>query len=325
MSFRLRYEQRTNSFGKDPTIWIVEDDAGNRLDVWPALGFNAFHWSASKVDILDCDPSFFQVQKPTRSGLPILFPFPNRIRDGQFTWRGRGYQLPLNCPTGRNAIHGFTTNASWAPLVSLEEDSATLTGVFDFTGNQPLWPASGRLTVDLRLSPNTLELTARVDSSSETLPFGLGYHPYFKVGPFGGDSAIVSLAAEKTWELRDSLPTGVRQDPEPNKDLRHGIPFNSLSLDDAFTQLTPHPSTNGLGWFGGLQHPDRATKLDLFVSPEFREAVAFTPPHRRSIALEPYTCCTDAINLKDKGIDSGWIELAPQSTWKSTVRFVLTP
>ena len=31
--------------------------------------------------------------KPTRSGFPILFPFPNRIRDGKFDWQGNTYQL----------------------------------------------------------------------------------------------------------------------------------------------------------------------------------------------------------------------------------------
>ena len=325
MSFRLRHEKHTNAFEKDSTCWIVEDDAGNRLDVWPALGFNAFRWTASGADIFDCDPSFFQVKKPTRSGLPILFPFPNRIRGGQFTWLGRGYQLPLNCPTGRNAIHGFTTAAVWTASAALHDDHAVLTGRFDFTGNQPLWPASGTLIVDYRVSANQLEVKARVESGSETLPFGLGYHPYFRVAPFGGDRAIVTLAAEQMWELQDSLPTGVRLPPDPTKDLREGRPFASLSLDDAFTDLKPQKATDGLGRIGGLQHPDKSTKLDLLVSAEFREAVAFTPPHRRAVCLEPYTCATDAINLKAQGIDAGWIELPPQTTWNATVRLAFTP
>jgi len=324
VAFRLRQEKHDNAFGKDPTCWVIEDDAGNRLDVWPALGFNAFRWTASGVDLLDCDPSFFQIQKPTRSGLPILFPFPNRIRDGQYAWRGRGYQLALNCPTGRNAIHGFTTAASWAPSVSLDADHAVLTGRFDFTGNQPLWPASGSLIVDYQLSANLLEVKARVESGSETLPFGLGYHPYFKVAPFGGDRALVSLAADQVWELRDSLPTGVRMAPDPMKDLREGREFGSLTLDDAFTDLKPRPAANGLGWFGGLKNPEGSAQLDMYVSPAFREAVAFTPPHRRAVCLEPYTCATDAINLQARGIDAGWIELPPQTVWEATVRLEFT-
>ena len=42
----------------------------------------------------------------------------------------------------------------------------------------------------------------------------------------------------------------------------------------------------------------------------FREFIAFTPPHGRSVCLEPYTCTTDAVNLAALGIDSGWRVLA---------------
>lgn len=325
MSFRLRHEQHPNAFGKDPTCWIVEDDAGNRLDVWPALGFNAFRWTAAGVDLLDTDPAFFQVQKPTRSGFPILFPFPNRIREGQFTWKGRGYQLPLNCPVGRNAIHGFTTGAVWSPSVSLTAEHATLTGRFEFSGNQPLWPASGTLIVDYRLFPNALEVNARVESASETLPFGLGYHPHFAVAPFGGDDAIVTLAADSIWELHDLLPTGVRKPPEPSKDLRDGQQFGNVSFDDAFTDLKPRHSANGLGWIGGIKHPTLSRKLDYYVGPQFRDVVVFTSPHRRDICLEPYTCMTDAINLQAKGIDTGWLELPPHSVWLANSRLEFTP
>jgi aldose 1-epimerase len=43
----------------------------------------------------------------------------------------------------------------------------------------------------------------------------------------------------------------------------------------------------------------------------FREIVAYTPPHGRSVCLEPYTCVTDAVNLAPRGIDTGWRVLAP--------------
>jgi aldose 1-epimerase len=321
LSFRLRHERHDNAFGKDPTTWVLEDDAGNRLDVWPALGFNAFRWTASGVDLLDCDPAFFQIQKPTRSGFPILFPFPNRIRDGRFNWGGKTRQLPLNDSTGKNAIHGFSVNAAWQPTAN----DATLTGRLDLPGDAALWPSAATLVVEYQLSSNVLQVTARVTSHAETLPFGLGYHPYFSVAPFGGDAALVVLAAEQMWELQDNLPTGRRVPPRPDKDMRAGLPFASLALDDAYTNLTPKPATNGLGWIGGLRHPQHGRHLDLFVSPAFREVVAFTPPHRRAVCLEPYTCTTDAVNLQARGIDAGWMELASRTTWEATVRLEFTP
>ncbi len=319
--FRLRHERHANAFGKDPTAWILDDGEGNRLDVWPALGLNAFRWTAAGVDLLDCDPAFFEIQKPTRSGFPILFPFPNRIRDGQFTWQGRTYQLPRN--NANNAIHGFVLNDAWTASATFGSNDAALTGRFDLTSDPSRWPGA-TLFVDYRLSPNALEVTARVQSLDEPLPFGIGYHPYFSVAPFGGDAAVVTLAAEQMWEQRDNLPTGVRQSIDTSKDMRAGKSFRSLVLDDSFTNLTPKPSANGLGWIGGVNHPSESRRLDLFVSPQFREVVAFTPVHRRAVCLEPYTCTTDAINLQAKGIDAGWIELPPRTKWEAIVRLEYT-
>ena len=44
---------------------------------------------------------------------------------------------------------------------------------------------------------------------------------------------------------------------------------------------------------------------------DFRELVVFTPPHGRSVCLEPYTCVTDAANLAQQTSDTGWRELPP--------------
>lgn len=308
MSFRLRHEQHANAFGKDPTIWVLDDDAGNRLDVWPALGFNAFGWTVNGIDILDCDPSFFKIEKPTRSGWPILFPFPNRIRAGRFTHVGRDYQLPLNCPTHMNAIHGFALNEAWAASV----EGAEMRGVFDL--NTPLWPAPARLHVTYRLKPTSLEVSARVESLDQPLPFGIGYHPYFRLAPFGGDDAVVTIAADEVWELKDNLPTGRRLAAEPSKDLRGGRRFGDLTLDDAYTSLTPRAD----GWIAGIKGGGKS--LDMYVDKDFHQFVAFTPPHRRSIALEPYTCATDAIHLSD----AGWMELPPRQTWQASVKISVT-
>lgn len=312
MSFHLRHEQHANAFGKDPTIWILDDGAGNRLDVWPALGFNAFKWTVGGVDILDCDPTFFEIQKPTRSGWPILFPFPNRIRAGRFTHGGRDFQLPLNSPKGANAIHGFVLNDPWDATFHDGGVRAELRGTIAL--DTPLWPAPAKLDVTYTLRKTSLQVDARVESLDQPLPFGIGYHPYFRLEPFGGDEAVVTIAADEVWELTDNLPTGRRHAPAPEKDLRGGRAFSALNLDDAYTSLTPRVD----GWIAGIRGP--SAKLDIFVAKDFHQFVAFTPPHRRSIALEPYTCATDAIHLKD----AGWIELPPRTTWHATVRVDVT-
>ena len=65
------------------------------------------------LDLLYADPNLFTDGRPTRSGIPILFPFPNRIRVGRFSWEGKEYQLPLNDSVKQNAIHGFACRRPW--------------------------------------------------------------------------------------------------------------------------------------------------------------------------------------------------------------------
>src|SRR5438105_1696161 len=43
----------------------------------------------------------------------VLIPWPNRIRDGKFTYGGVAEQLPLTEPTLHNAIHGLIRWLPW--------------------------------------------------------------------------------------------------------------------------------------------------------------------------------------------------------------------
>src|SRR5579871_4129739 len=106
MTYQVQSESRPTAAPLDGTVYVLSDPAQDiRAEIWPALGFNCFHWQEQTLDLLYADPQLFQNPVPTRSGFPVLFPFPNRIRNGRFTWQGKDYQLPLNDPSHRNAIH----------------------------------------------------------------------------------------------------------------------------------------------------------------------------------------------------------------------------
>src|SRR4051794_1695138 len=115
MSFAIRTESHPVE-GRDGTIYVLEGPNA-RAEVWPAFGCNCFAWQVRRgddtIDLLYADPQLFGNSSPTRSGIPILFPFPNRIREGRFTWDGKTYELPCNDPTRSNAIHGFACRHAW--------------------------------------------------------------------------------------------------------------------------------------------------------------------------------------------------------------------
>jgi aldose 1-epimerase len=239
--------------------------------------------------------------------------------------------LPIGDPANKNAIHGFAVNRSWRVVdQGADEKSAWLTGEFhgslDAPETLPLWPADYRLRVTYRLSDHILRVEADVDNpDTKPLPFGLGYHPYFHLTSFGGEEAVVTVAANKIWELVENLPTGKLLDMDEARDLRHGRSLIGLKLDDVLTDLysIAYDQEDRLGLVGVVQHPSAERMLTLWTAGDFREMVVFIPPHREAICLEPYTCTTDAINLAAQGIDAGWRTLAPGEQWQGVIEMHL--
>jgi aldose 1-epimerase len=318
VTFQIRTEKRGTVSGLDPTVWILEGDS-NRAEIWPARGFNCFCWTVEDRELLYADPQFLEGSSPTRTGIPILFPFPNRIRDGRFAWEGRDYQLPINDPQKKNAIHGFACQRVWR-IVDQGTDAASvwITGEFHGSRDAPecrsFWPADYRIRITYRLRPNRLRIEATVDNPDQVrLPFGLGYHPYFRVT--GNDSSI-QVPAGDYWELQECLPSGTRVAVTRVLDLNQPRPFAELTVDDVLTGL-PNQKADGLCFRGSIR--DNTDTLEVLASPSFREAVVFTPPHRHAFCLEPYTCATDAINLQQHGIDAGLIVLPPGQSWNGVV------
>ena len=61
------------------------------------------------------DPRRIRRRTSSPPGRPgqILAPWPNRIRDGHYTFEGSAYQLPLTEPARHNAIHGLANWSRW--------------------------------------------------------------------------------------------------------------------------------------------------------------------------------------------------------------------
>jgi aldose 1-epimerase len=328
MSFAVHTRTQPGVTGLDATIYTLDDGAGGRAEIWPALGFNCFHWQAvvdgRALDLLYADPNLFTDGRPTRSGIPILFPFPNRIRGGRFSWEGKDYQLPLTDTIHGNAIHGFACRRPWRVVgQGADANAAWVTGEFrgakDAKDCAVLWPADYQLRICYRLGGNCLRVEAEVVNPDKvTLPFGLGYHPYYRL-PFVAGAApadcTMSVPARSYWELTNCVPTGQRLPVNAGRDLNAMRRFLDLSLDDVLTDLPAEaPGSDGLIERAKLVGAPE-TEMTLHCSPDFREMVLFTPGHREAFCVEPYTCTTDAVNLQQQGIDAGWRSLPPGGRW----------
>lgn len=321
--------RRTQNYLEGTFVVLKDTEENSQAEIWPALGFNCVRWFTThqkrQVEWLFASPQLLEETRPTRSGIPILFPFPNRIRDGRFTWDGKQYRLSLNDPTQKNAIHGFACRYPWRVVDSGGDgESAWVTGEFwasrDALELLSLWPADHRIQVTYRLRPGQLDVEALVENPDQIpLPFGLGYHPYLRL-PAAPEQTLVEAPLEQYWELEELLPTGERKPVTAHMDLRKARPYSELQLDDVLTDLQTagYAGKSGMNWRGTIRDAQKGHRLDLFASPVFRELVVFTPPHRQAICMEPYTCTTDAINLQQQGGDAGWQVLPPGQRWSAT-------
>jgi aldose 1-epimerase len=310
VSFRAETHDRGGN-----AIYTLHDDAtGASASILPSYGFNLFDLrlpSAGLVRpvLVAADDFAEKPSHPARSGTPVLFPFPNRIRDGAFTFQGRQFHLP---PTnGPNAIHGFAMEAAWDVIEhKATADEAVLVGRYQISKNSPdkspLWPADAVLQIRFGLAGRRLAMNVAISNpAADDLPYGFGIHPYFRL-PFwpGGNPAKtrVILPASKFWVLKDFLPTGELKPVDPRLDFRGGQPLHGLKLDDILTGL----EFVAKGGTARLADLEKEAEFHLKFDSGFRELVVYTPSNRSDvIAVEPYTQTTDAINLQSRGVDAG--------------------
>jgi aldose 1-epimerase len=277
-------------------------------------GFNCLRWQIDGGDLLDVAPDWNTNPVPTRSGHPVLFPFPNRVAEGRFTWNGRSFKLPCNDSTQANAIHGFTPYRPWVVVDSQAgADFATITGEFWLQRDAPecreLWPGDIRLRLTYRLEADQLQVQTEVQNPGpEAVPWALGYHPYFRPPTETmslADRWHLRTAATSEWVVVAGLPTGERVPLPAERDYSHGQLIGTTMLDHLFGDLQAAVAEDGLRTVAELTAPNGG-RLEIRADPQFTELVLFTPVHRRGLAVEVYTAPTDAVHLAERGQALGW-------------------
>ena len=285
---------------------------------------------------------------PFHGGQPILFPFPNRVRDGVYTFAGSTYRMDKLLATGWDkgagqAIHGLVADKAWTVETSHADDNGAVVKSYLQLDADPeifaQYPFPCRISVTYRLYAGVLQMRTEVaNTGTQTLPMGYGIHPWFPtalrpgVRLPGGLAAItpeeraqaeVHVPAAAVWELEHLMPTG-RVVPAAEEaetfDLRNFRTLDRRFYDHVFTQVEYRPD----GWSeGGLRDTTTGLEMYLAADDKFREWVLYAPDKSPVIALEPYTCTTDAVNLAERGIDAGLIALPAGETWTGDIHFGL--
>ncbi|GAA1198898.1 aldose 1-epimerase family protein [Prauserella alba] len=256
--------------------------------------------------------TFAEEEQPPKGAGQVLVPWPNRTAGARWTFDGEEQELEVTEPARGNAIHGLVRHQEWE-LVEHAESSITFGCDI---GAAKGWPVPLRTGIVYDLAPRGLTVTHTVSNEGDkAVGFGVGAHPYFRIGDVPTDELTLTLPATRVRPFDDDkqLPYGEEQDVEgTGYDLRGGRIVGGLDLDTAFTGLELGEDGLHHVW---LSHHEGT--LDVWSEPDFRWAQVFTPsdfPERgRAIAIEPMTCPADALN---SGTDL--ITVEPGETWRGS-------
>lgn len=295
----------------------IEIRAGTtRAHILPGLGFNCYSLIVDGFDHLHQSPDLFPHGDPAHSGIPILFPWPNRIANSTFDYDAVTYQLPVTEPTTGASLHGFALRVPWRVL-NQQPDQVTAEFLLsrDAAEHAGSWPADAGLRVTYRVEPGSLIVTSVVFCGDHRpLPYGLGFHPYLRV-PGAFEDWLLQCDATRAWVLEDMIPTGEIVRTPPELDFTTPRRLGDQHLDEVLTGL---PESVGMTRRAALT--SAMSSVVISSDAAFRDYVLFTPASRDAVAIEPYTCTTDAIHLQSTGVDAGWAVLPAGQQAKSTWR-----
>lgn len=224
----------------------------------------------------------------------LLMPWPNRIRDGAYTFEGRDLQLPLTEPSLRNASHGLARWAAW----SVEEHTAHSVALTYRLMAQTGYPWTLDLRVVYDLSADGLTVTqSATNLSSAPAPYASGAHPYLAVGPGPVDGWELTLPATTRSLVDDRLlPVGREDVSGTAYDFRIARPIREVGFNDAFTDLARDDDGVATVLVTG---PASGRSVALWVDERHRWLQLFSADDvpgtaRRSLAVEPMTAQADA-------------------------------
>lgn len=244
---------------------------------------------------------------PDRGGAFPMAPWPNRVRDGAFSWRGHQFQLPRD--REGHALHGRAYRLPWR-VVANTGRTCELAVDFD-----EAWPWPGRAWQRVDLEPGRLRLKLEVRATREAFPAGAGWHPWFRRAVAGSAAPSLTLPAKERYVQHDGLPTGERVPVAGAFDLRERAVLDPRrELDACFTALD---GPVVLEW-------DRL-RLAIAIEAAVPHVQLFTPPF--AVCVEPQTCAPDAFNLAAAGVANTGMAVAEPgravslaSTWTWELR-----
>jgi len=223
----------------------------------------------------------------------ILTPWVNRVRNGNYSFEGRNYQLPINEPNLGNAIHGLLARVNFQLTESNASDQEAFVRIsYRYDGSEKGYPFPFDFSIAYRFEQTGgLRVSFHAQNTGNTpMPFACGWHPYFGFPETELRDLQIKFASKCRF-LSDSQMIPLQEEPF---DRKEPIALGTEKLDHVFLL---QPQENHVT---ELQDTKRGISFYLQQSSiQFPYLVVFAPEGQHAVAIEPMTANTDAFNTAE--------------------------
>lgn len=302
----VMFKKFNSTLGNYNLITFASEDKKHSFTIIPAIGANLQSLVINGLETLDGVADEDEVRENPAYKSTLLAPFPNRTKNGHYTFDGKSYQLDINEAPRNNALHGFIYKMPFAVVnETTGPGSAACMLEYEYDGKQKGYPFRFKVAVNYKISVDEgfSASMSFVNLEDAAIPFGFGWHPYFSM------NAAVDNLSLKTPSLKryavdvQMIPTG---EITAANEFTGGKSLRGVQLDDCFEIVntgniveTHLSDANGNTFTLWQETGER--KLNFLQ--------IYTPPHRKSVAIEPQTACVDTFNNK-----YGYFEVEPGET-----------
>jgi aldose 1-epimerase len=285
---------------------IRNTKTGNFLVIDPNVGASLTELQLGGISLIDLpgNSTHSLLSNPYHPSA-LLAPWVNRVRNGNYSFKGKNYQLPITEPALGNAIHGLLARV---PFTIIEQSDDSITAEHVYQGEEPNYPFPFTFRYIYTLTDEgAVEITFEAQNTgTHPMPFACGWHPYFQFP----ETTVADLSIKFhpiSRFLSDSQMIPLK---EENLSGKTEFIFSQEKVDHVFRL---EPMAKHITEFVDKKH-----QRSLFLeqsSIQFPFLVVFQPEGYTSVAIEPMTANTDAFNTGD-----GLIELAPSEAFSGQIR-----
>ncbi len=288
-------------------VVISNENLNLKSIIYPNLGAAIQELSVNNVSIIDGitnDQAGLDLYK-TKFNSSFLFPFPNRVKDGKYSFENKDYLLEVNETNLNNRLHGHIFNKSFSvKSQKVSEKNASVTFSYSDNGTSEGFPFPYEIEITYSFSNSNMSIDFNVLNIGKTsFPYGIGWHPYFNAKNLG--TSVINFNADNQYVVDEQM---IPKQETPLK-FKTPLELGDTFLDDCFITKESNVS---------FKTDEYDINIDFSSKTPNSFLQFYTPDTRDCIAIEPMTCAPNSVNNKD-----GLLTLAPKEnySWNISLNF----